>query len=490
MSKRSSSASEAIAPGMTGLGISESQYNRFGAKGGTGFAFEDANALTDRLAGRTVDPVGTTNAANGADRIVNGQPIQSKCFSTARQSVMDAFADGGKGTYRYEGQQLEVPKGQGEEAREIMRKQIAAGKLPGVEDPRAAENIIRESKYTYEQASNIAKGGTLDSLIFDVRSGAVVCLYAAGIGATIDLGVKLWNGVALDKALMGMPAAALRTGIMTMGTHVGAAQLMRTRVWRGAHVGIRRGVSALAKPHWGADVVKRVGAIGGGSGGSAVTRASKVLSSSGATAVAATVVATVPDGCRALSGRGSWAQAGKNLVCNAGSVGGGTVGWLAGASAGAAVGSMVPGVGTVVGAFVGGVLGSIGGGTAAGAGTRRMMDRVVKDDGVELIEVVEQLIPAAMDRHVLGDAERAVLRGTIPVVFDTDVLRDMYASHERRTFAGERLEEACLAIVSQRAPLNLGLVLVTNAPSPGVADGESAGAAANDDASQPACKQA
>jgi hypothetical protein len=104
--------------------------------------------------------------------------------------------------------------------------------------------------------------------------------------------------------------------------------------------------------------------------------------------------------------------------------------------------------------------------------------------------VVEQLIPAAMDRHVLGDAERAVLRGTIPVVFDTDVLRDMYASHERRTFAGERLEEACLAIVSQRAPLNLGLVLVTNAPSPGVADGESAGAAANDDASQPACKQA
>jgi hypothetical protein len=118
------------------------------------------------------------------------------------------------------------------------------------------------------------------------------------------------------------------------------------------------------------------------------------------------------------------------------------------------------------------------------------MDLVVKDDTVEMMELVEQLIPVAMDRHVLGDAERAVLRGTIPMVFETDVLRDMYASHERKAFVDERLEEACLAIVSQRAPLELGLVLVTTAPAASVAGNESDGAAANEDAGQPARKRA
>ena len=481
---------ESIVPGMTAQGISETQYNRFSTKGGTGFAFEDANALDDRLAGRTVDPTGATNRANGADRIVDGQAIQSKCFGTARQSVMDAFAEGGKGSYRYEGQQLEVPKGQGQQAREIMRKQIEAGKVPGVQDPRAAENIIRESKYTYEQASSIAKGGTLDALIYDAKSGAVVCLYAAGIGATIDLSVKLWNGVPLKDALMGMPANALRTGVIAAGTHVGAAQLMRTQLWRGAQVGIRSGVSALTTTSWGAYIVDKIGAIGGGTSGSSVTRASKVLSSSGATAVAATVVVTVPDGYRALSGRGSWAQAGKSLVCNAGSVGGGTMGWIAGASAGAAVGSVVPGVGTAVGAFVGGVLGSIGGGTAAGAGTRSVMDLFVKDDAFEMMELVKQLVPLAMDRHVLGDAERAVLRGAIPMIFVTDVLRDMYASHDRSRFVHDKLEKACLAIVSQRAPLELGLVLITSEPAANVAGHESDGATATEDEGQTARKQA
>ena len=103
MATERSSANDSIAPGMAGQEISNTQYNRFGTKGGAGFAFEDINALEDTRAGRSVKQVGETNAPNGADRIVNGQAIQSKCFGSARQSVMDAFADGGKGSYRYEG---------------------------------------------------------------------------------------------------------------------------------------------------------------------------------------------------------------------------------------------------------------------------------------------------------------------------------------------------------------------------------------------------
>lgn len=478
---------EAFTPGLAGQGISQTQYNRFGTKGGTGFAFEDANVLTDRMAGHAVDQVGATNVANvanGADRIVNGQAIQSKCFGPARQSVMDAFVDRGRGDYRYEGQQLEVPRGQGEQAREIMRQQIEAGKVPGVDDPRAAQNIVREGKYTYEQARNIARGGTLDSLLYDARSGTVTCLYAAGIGAAIDLCVKLWNGVTLQEAIQGVPAAALRSGAVALATHIGAAQLMRIPLWRAAQVGIRSGVSALASTGWGAGLVESLGAIGSGSSGSAITRASKVLSSSGATAVAATVVVTLPDGWRALSGRGSWAQAAKNLVCNAGSVGGGTAGWPAGASAGATLGSVVPGVGTAAGAVVGGLLGSIGGGTAAGAGARKLMDRVVPDDAVEMMALVRTRLPSAMDRHVLGYAERAALLAAVPQVFGQEVLRDMYASHERIAFAAERLEQACGVVVSQRASLDLSLVLVTRAGEQVLNQ-----AAANDDSALPAARK-
>jgi hypothetical protein len=490
MATERSNANDSIAPGMAGQEISNTQYNRFGTKGGAGFAFEDMNALEDTRAGHSVKQVGETNAPNGADRIVNGQAIQSKCFGSARQSVMDAFADGGKGSYRYEGQQLEVPKGQGEQAREIMRKQIEAGKVPGVDDPRTADNLIRESKYTYEQTCNIARGGTLDSLIYDVKSGAVMCLCAAGIGATIELAVKLWNGVPLEEALAGVPATALRTGLTALGAHVGATQLMRTQVWRTAQVGIRRGVEALAKTSGGASIVESIAAIGGGSSEVAVTRATKVLSSSGAAAIATTVVVTLPDGYRALSGRASWAQAGKNLVCNAGSVGGGTVGWIAGASAGAALGSMVPVLGTAVGAVVGGLLGSVGGGAAAGAGTRYAMDRVVTDDAEEMMTLVRPLIEAAMNRHVLGDAERAALRSALPKIFAASTLRDMYASHERKAFAEERLDEACLSIVGDRTPLDLSAVLATTSSAADMAGGAHADTAANDDARESARKQA
>ncbi len=58
------SKSDFIAPGFVAQANSETQYNRFGAKGGVGFAFEDANTLSDRMAGRQVDPVGVTNSAH------------------------------------------------------------------------------------------------------------------------------------------------------------------------------------------------------------------------------------------------------------------------------------------------------------------------------------------------------------------------------------------------------------------------------------------
>lgn len=86
------------------------QINKYHVKHGQGFAAEDANTLIDRLQGRAADVIGTNNALNGADRLVDGVFIQSKYCSTAQISIDSAFDQ--RGLYRYAGQSLEVPKEQ------------------------------------------------------------------------------------------------------------------------------------------------------------------------------------------------------------------------------------------------------------------------------------------------------------------------------------------------------------------------------------------
>ena len=114
-----------------------SKYHK--AKGGHGFAAEDANALHDKWQGKCVDKVGTDNSKNGADRIVNGVEIQTKYYSSPESSINAAFENG---QYRYPGMQLEVPKDQYDKAVQIMRERISSGKVPGVTDPNMAEQIV------------------------------------------------------------------------------------------------------------------------------------------------------------------------------------------------------------------------------------------------------------------------------------------------------------------------------------------------------------
>ncbi|WP_341318037.1 hypothetical protein WN982_23295 [Paraburkholderia sp. IMGN_8] len=80
--------------------LESTQLNKFGTKGGTGFAAEDANALNEKLRGVTVNQVGTDNAKNGADRVADGIHVQTKYFDFAAKTVNDAF-DKATGAYRY-----------------------------------------------------------------------------------------------------------------------------------------------------------------------------------------------------------------------------------------------------------------------------------------------------------------------------------------------------------------------------------------------------
>jgi len=147
--------------------LEKTQISRYHAAGGHGFAAEDANHFADRIRLRRPELVGPGNEKNGADRIVGGVPIQTKYHQTASGTVGAAF-DSKTGLYRYRGQVLEVPKDQYEECVEVMRKKIADGSVPGVSDPRRAEELVRSGSITYKQARNIARAGNIDSIVFDV----------------------------------------------------------------------------------------------------------------------------------------------------------------------------------------------------------------------------------------------------------------------------------------------------------------------------------
>ena len=172
--------------------LEKTQVGRFHTKGGHGFAAEDANALADRLHGKNVEVVGTSHAANGADRIVDGVPIQTKYCQTAGLTVGDAF-DPQTGKYRYQGQCLEVPCDQYDECVRLMKDKIGKGQVPGVVDPQEAENIVKKGEVSYKQARNIARAGTVDSILYDLKSQAVTSSYVFAIGFAVRFAQCKWN---------------------------------------------------------------------------------------------------------------------------------------------------------------------------------------------------------------------------------------------------------------------------------------------------------
>ena len=147
---------------------------KFHGARGHGFAAERANNLHDNIMGKNAYIVGDGNEKNGADRIVNGINIQSKYCASGSKCVRECFDS--NGNFRYyndpknfqDPMQIEVPSDKYEDAVRAMQERINKGQVPGVKD---AKEIIRKGNVTYEQAKNIAKAGTIESLTYDSVNG-------------------------------------------------------------------------------------------------------------------------------------------------------------------------------------------------------------------------------------------------------------------------------------------------------------------------------
>lgn len=338
---------------------------------GHGEMAEEAITMLDQLHGFDAKVIGRDNAKDGADRQIGDIFIQTKYYNSARGSLEACFHPE-TGQYRYmrdgKPMQLEVPKDQYQKVVEGFRRKIENGKVPGVNDPNEAANIVRKGRLTYQQAVNLTKPGTIESLSYDALTGAVICSCALGITfvATIFL---VWRKTGdATQAIQAGAFAGLQVFGISFVQHMVVSQVARTRLANSLLVPSQYVVSKLGYQA-SATIVNGVRALSGKSaiyGAAASKHLAKVLRSNVITSVLSFAVFSIPETYSVASRKISGAQYAKNMSVLAGSIAAGAGGAVAAGVvvakvAGTAGTAVAPGLGTAVGiagGFVGGAVGA------------------------------------------------------------------------------------------------------------------------------------
>jgi len=408
---------------------------RFNGRQGHGYAAEQGNNLYDTINGRNAEILGDDNAKNGPDRIVDGQLIQTKYCQNANASVNSGFKNG---KYRYldsngNPMQLEVPSDQYDEAIRIMEEKIRKGQVPGCKNPKDASKIIRKGNITLKQAINIAKAGTVESLVFDAVHGAVIGLSAAGISSTIVLARALWNGEDLDTALDIAMYSGIQAGGITFVTSVISSQITKTGVSNLLIEPSNELVKLLPST-----VRKQLlAAIRDGApiyGAAASKNLAKLLRGNFITQVITVLVLSSNDIWHYTQGKISGKQLFKEVTTLvSGLIGGGVVGVL--------LAPLGP-VGVIIGSIIGTGLSS--------EAMRRLLNQFIEDDAVKLIEIVNSRLTVLANEYLLSKCELdlvvEVLRGCL--VYSK--LLEMYASKDRIIFADELVEKCITSVIIWR----------------------------------------
>ena len=408
---------------------------RFNGRQGHGYAAEQGNNLYDTINGRNAEILGDDNAKNGPDRIVDGQLIQTKYCQNANASVNSGFKNG---KYRYldsngNPMQLEVPSDQYDEAIRIMEEKIRKGQVPGCKNPKDASKIIRKGNITLKQAINIAKAGTVESLVFDAAHGAVIGLSAAGISSTIILARALWNGEDLDIALDIAMYSGIQAGGITFVTSVISSQITKTSVSNLLIEPSNELVKLLPST-----VRKQLlAAIRDGApiyGAAASKNLAKLLRGNFITQVVTVLVLSSNDIFHYAQGKISGKQLFKEVTTLvSGLIGGGVGGVL--------LAPLGP-----VGVIIGGIIGT---GLSSEA-MRRLLNQFIEDDAIKLIEIINNRFAILANEYLLSKSELdlvvEVLRGCL--VYSK--LLEMYASKDRIIFADELVEKCITSVIIWR----------------------------------------
>ncbi|AXY00751.1 hypothetical protein D1115_05380 [Vibrio alfacsensis] len=432
-------------------------YKLYQARQGHGWAAEYGNHEIDRLTGKKATLVGIDNATGGADRLVDGVYIQTKYCQNARLSVDAAF--GKDGNYKYyigdHPQQIEVPKEQGPHAVEIMKRRIADGKVPGVTDPNKAYELVTEGKLKYLQAVNVAKFGTVESVIYDVEQNIVTSLYVGGISAAYVFANAVWNGKDHQEALNAASRACLEIGGRHLAISVLSSQTGRTSVTPAVKAMTDNLVRNLS-PKTVKALATSLNSISGNltsnmTNQAARTIVSKALTSNVITGAITVVVLSSGDIVRAFNGRISKTQLLKNVTIATGGVVGGMGGsmgalalfaWIAGTAATGGTAVVVAGVG----GLVGGLVGSKGAQTGVSA-------LGVKDDAEVMFEFFQLVLGDLASDFSLTEKEASILMDKLSKADLSSHLNELFSKENRRAHVASLVKPLLIEVVACRQPI-------------------------------------
>ncbi|MBR2361662.1 MAG: hypothetical protein IKA80_03370 [Spirochaetaceae bacterium] len=460
MQRNLSDIGKAAEMGGIGAGLEASENirtneikNYMDGPGGGGYAAEYGNNAIDRLLGNKVenlaqqlDPQTGRQIKGGADRMVNGVQIQAKYYQTASQSIGEAFKHKQALYINPDGtmMQIEVPKGQGKEAIELMKKRIKTGQVPGETNPDNAKKYVREGYFTYFQANNIAIAGTIEGLMVDSAQGIVCSLPGAGFSSIITFASAVWNGHDLKDAAK----SSVKTGLLTVGKgalmYTATMQLSRDKIVNFLRLernksGILRSFGSFKNPVRGvAD--KAASSISSSKvAKSALGKKIRLNEVTGTKLIGGTVTAAVvfgPDICRAFQGKISGAQLTKNALVSAAGMVGSAVG-------GAIVGGATGGIGAFAGVA--------GGGAAASAGVKKLLDKFIEDDAVKMFRIVrEEFLDLVMLFSFSKEEFDGIVSQTLAREDMPKILQNMYQSGEPEEYIRVILNSAIQETLGRR----------------------------------------
>lgn len=428
------------------------RLNRFNSQQGHGFAAEQGNDLWDRMLGNDAKILGDDNAKNGADRLVNGKLIQTKYCQNARASIDAGFKNG---QYRYldtngNPMQLEVPSDQYEEAVKIMAKKIEDGKVPNCNNPSKAKDLVRKGNITLEQATNLAKAGTIESLTFDAINGMVIGTSAAGISATITFARALWNGEELNSAIDNAVFIGIQAGGSAFIISLVSAQLTKTSlntILLEPSVELVKALPSVVKSNLLATM--RNGAPIFGSAAS--NNLAKLLRGNLIVSAVTSLVLSSQDILNFVTGKISGKQLFKEVTTIVSGVAGTTVGATGTTALAGALGLSLGPIGAAVTSIVGGI---IGGGMST-AVSKTILDRFIEDDAIELVRIINKQFSILAFDYLLSEEEielsLEVLRGCLI----QSKLLEMFAAKNRELFAEELILKCINSVIIWRTKVSI-----------------------------------
>lgn len=432
---------------------------------GHGEMAEEAINKIDRMHGLDAVITGRDNAKNGADRVVNNMEIQTKYYKTAQGSI-DAAFDPHNHMYRYMSSdgtpmQLEVPKDQYEAILHKFEKRIIDGKVPGVTDPKEAQNIVRKGRLTYQQAVNLTKPGTIESLAYDAATGIVVCTCAFGISFLSaaysayrekrDVNASIQAGVIAGAEVFGL----------TFIQHMLTNQLARTGLAHTLITPTQHLTANIIGYRGSATIVNGIRALTGKQaihGAAASRHLAKIMRNNVITSAISFAVFSIPDTMRMADKKISTAQYAKNMVTLASSMLGAAAGSVGAGIAAAKVASVAgtavtPGVGTVIG-FAGGMVGGVVGSMAV----KGAADLFYEDDAVRIGRFFNAMVSCLCSEYLLSGSEIDELIEDLNETSSDDMknlIMDVVKSEQQEQTIRDFLQPRFEAITAKRAPFAL-----------------------------------